>query len=73
MSYNPSKNALGSVLGKCYEEQVSFTSIAQKCGFSSGTASNDRKNPESMPLKRLTMYMAALGIKELTIRLEGDD
>ena len=73
MSYNPSSNAFSKVIAKCYEQKVSFGSIVTKCGFSNGTATNDRANPQNIPLKRLTLYMETLGIRELTIKLEGDD
>ena len=72
MAYNPAKRVLSEIVGRCYENRISLTALAKKLNYSSGTAHNDRLNPENMSLKRLMSYIAALGIKEITIKLEED-
>jgi hypothetical protein len=69
--YNPAKNLLGQILGKCYEKDITFNELVEECGFSSGTASKDKRDPYGIPVERLILYMTALSMDSIEIKLNN--
>lgn len=64
---NPARETFSQIMRECYNQDISFSNLVKKAGFSSGTAHNDRQNPLNIPLKRLLVYMQVLDIKHIDI------
>ena len=64
---NPAKDVMGQIFGACYNQNISFSEVVNRAGYSSGTAHNDRTNPLNLPLKRLIQYMQILDRDEINL------